>query len=81
MKAVLMQIGEVNLESRYLRETTRLSEFMEKQEKKDKIKKYEIMKIEKRQMKKEIQLVEMVQQKPNKSKCIFRNFFHKYAEC
>ena len=35
---MLMQIGEVNL-----RETTRLSEFMEKQEKKDKIKKYEII--------------------------------------
>ena len=34
MKAVLMQIGEVNL-----REATRLSEFMEKQEKKDKIQK------------------------------------------
>ena len=34
LKAVLMQIGEVNL-----RETTRLSEFMEKQEKKDKIQK------------------------------------------
>ena len=54
MEAVLVQLGEENI-----REGKRLSKYMEKQEKKDKIRKSEIMKTERKQQEKEIQLVEM----------------------